>query len=312
MSDFRPSGEVLCMGSIHMDLVMFVDHLPEPGETVLTDNFNTYPGGKGGNQAAAASLLGGKVVFLGKLGDDAFSQQLIDSLARKGVGVEHILREKSATAGIAMIWVDKRGQNSICFTPGANVKLVPEDVKSRKDLFQEGRILLISMEIRPDTVYEAVRIAEKSGMFVILDPAPAPKNIPRDVPGCVDIVKPNEVEAWGITGVKVTDLPTAETALKKMVAAGFSCPIVTLGEKGAVASVRGTLHRIEPLPVNVVDATAAGDVFSGALAASIASGRDVLDAIGFANAAAALSTTVRGAQTSVPSLEQVEAFCKKK
>ena len=183
MTELNLNGEILCMGAINMDLVMFMDHLPVPGETVITDNFSTFPGGKGGNQAVAASLLGGKVSFFGKLGGDEFSDQLVDSLQERGVGIDSILRAADLTAGIAIIRVDSAGQNSISFTPGANARLTPEEVEQNASLFTPGKILLVTMEIDPDTAHAAIRMAKKNGMTVILDPAPPPRaGFPTDIP----------------------------------------------------------------------------------------------------------------------------------
>jgi len=313
MRNIKISGEILCMGSINMDLVMFVDRLPEPGESIVTDNFNKYPGGKGGNQAVAASMLGGKVIFFGKLGDDDFSSQLRESLASKGVEVSSIISEEEVTAGIAMIRVDKKGQNSISFNPGANAKLTIGDVRKHKNLFTPGGILLITMEIKPETVYEAIRIAKKNGMFIILDPAPVPSdNIPLDIPPLIDIIKPNEIEATSITGIEVKDFSSSEKAIKKLLEMGFSHPIITLGEKGVIAYLGEKIINIDSILMKVVDGTAAGDVFSGALAASISRGESLSDALKFANTAAALSVTVKGAQTSIPTLEKIKSFMKEK
>lgn len=313
MSNIKISGNILCMGSINMDLVMFVDRLPEPGETIVTDNFNKYPGGKGGNQAVAASMLGGNVTMFGKLGDDYFSSQLRESLISKGVEVSSIISEEGVTAGIAMIRVDKKGQNSITFTPGANAKLTPGDVRKHENLFTSGGILLITMEIKPETVYEAVRVAKKNGMFIILDPAPVPKdNIHSDIPPLIDIIKPNEIEATSITGIEVKDFSSSEKAIRKLLEMGFSHPIITLGEKGVIAYLGEKIIKIDSISVKVVDCTAAGDVFSGALAASISRGERLSDALKFANTAAALSVTVQGAQTSIPTLEKVTGFMKEK
>jgi len=303
------TGKILCMGSINMDLVMFMAHMPGPGETVVTDNFSTFPGGKGGNQSVTASVLGGEVRYLGKLATDSFSDELILAQSNRGVKTDSILRDASSTAGIAIIRVDSKGQNSISFTPGANALLTPDEVNANEHLFEAGSILLITCEIRPETVYAAVRLAHRKGMLVIMDPAPVPPQpFPEDVPACVDIIKPNESEASLISGIRVTDLESAERAIQRLREIGFACPVVTLGAQGAVAFVDGEVKRIDPMPVKTVDSTAAGDVFSGALAAALSQRGSLTDALSFATAAAALSTTVPGAQTSVPQRSEVQAF----
>jgi ribokinase len=308
MPEFTYSGSVLCMGAINIDLTMYLDHLPAQGETIITDNFQTFPGGKGGNQAVTASVLGGAVHFFGKLGGDDFSDNLVGALQEKSVDVSGIIRDQESTAGIAMIWVDAHGQNSIAFTPGANAKLTPQDVANHPEQFRAGAILLVTGEIPSDTAWEAVRMAKKNGMYVILDPAPPPKDgVPTDIPQLVDIVKPNETEAAMLTGIRVVDFLTAEKAVERLQEMGFSAPIVTLGEQGVVAGIDNQIIRIEPLPVKSVDSTAAGDVFSGAMAAYLSQGGDIIDALHFAKTAAALSTTMPGAQTSIPTLEQVKA-----
>ena len=303
--------KILCMGSINMDLTMFMERLPAPAETVATDNFATFPGGKSGNQTVAAARLGGKVGFFGKLGDDMFSKELLDALRKDGVDTQNILIEKGSTAGVAMIRVDAEGINSISFTPGANALLTPGDVEKNAALFEQYGYLLITTEIPAETVFAAVRMAKSKGMTVVMDPAPIPKEpIPADIPPLIDFIKPNEIEAGQLAGMQVTDAASAEECLKKLLDMGFACPLITLGKEGCLAWLDKKAQRFSPPKVNAIDTTAAGDVFLGAFTAALSQDYDVKQAIGFASMASAMSTTVKGAQTSIPNLAQVKEFGK--
>lgn len=303
---------ILCMGSINMDLVMFMQDFPTPGQTIVTDNFQTFPGGKGGNQAVAASSLGGKVSYFTKLGDDGFSAELIQKQKESNIDVSHIVIESGATAGIAMIWVDQSGQNSIAFTPGANRLLTPENVRDNAQVFDTCDILLITMEIQEETVYEAIRLAKSKGMIVVLDPAPAPAGgIPNEIAGLVDYVKPNETEAEILTGIKVLNYETAVEALLALKEKGFKFPIISLSDAGAVTFVDNDVFKIEAIKVESVDSTAAGDVFIGAFTAALSLGNSYIECLDFAKTAAAISTTKKGAQTSVPDLDEVKNYKEK-
>jgi ribokinase len=294
------------MGSINIDLVMFMKQFPSPGETILTDNFQTFPGGKGGNQAVTAARLGGTVTYFTKLGNDGFSQELISKQKEASVNIDPILIEEGATAGIAMIWVDESGQNSISFTPGANRLLTPADVQTNAHVFDQADILLITMEIQTETVYEAIRLAKSKGLTVVLDPAPAPAGgIPNEIAALVDYTKPNETEAEILTGIKVDDEASAKLALDALKAKGFQTPIVSLGSEGAVTYVDQGFYRIEPIPVESIDTTAAGDVFIGAFTAALSMGESFTACLDYAKTAAAISTTRKGAQSSIPNREEV-------
>lgn len=301
--------KILCMGSINIDLVMYMDRMPMPGETLVTDNFRKFPGGKGGNQAAAASILGGDVVCFTKLGDDEFSRLLIQEQKAGGVDMNHVLVQPGETAGIAMIRVDGKGQNSISFTPGANRLLTPEDVRTNQKLFTMCQILLITMEIDCRTVYEAVRIAKEHGMTVILDPAPAPiGGIPEEIAHMVDYVKPNETEAETLTGIRVTDRDSAIAALKALKQMGFKSPIVTLAGQGAVTYMDERPLYVPSFQVDSVDSTAAGDIFLGAFTAALAADKSYGACLDYARAAAAVSTTRKGAQSSIPTVQEVMQY----
>lgn len=301
--------KILCMGSINIDLVMYMSKLPAAGETVVTDNFQTFPGGKGGNQAATASLLGGKVKYFTKLGTDDFSKELISKQIENGVDMSNIIIEQGATAGIAMIRVDKSGQNTISFTPGANRMLTPEDVERNSHVFDDCGILLITMEIQQETVYKAIQVAKAKGMIVVLDPAPAPENgIPDDIAMLVDYTKPNETEAQILTGIEISDMQMASKALESLREKGFKSPIVTLSNAGAITYNEEQVYYIEPLKVNSIDSTAAGDVFIGAFTAALSKGESYKECLRFAKTAAAFSTTIKGAQSSIPSLNKLTDY----
>jgi ribokinase len=305
-------NEIICLGSVNMDLVMTVNEFPKPGETVMTDNFNTYPGGKGGNQAVAAAMNGANVKMLTKLGDDKFSNILVKALQDKGVSTELVSIENGGTAGIAMIWVDSNGENSIAFTPGSNASFAEADLKESESHFREGSILLTTFENKKDVIAKTIKKAKEKGMFVVVDPAPAPsEGIDDELLKLIDMIKPNETEAEIIFNKTLDTEEDKENFLRFLKEKGVTIPVLTLGKNGFMVLVDDEVKRFKGNKVNPVDTTAAGDVFSGSLCAQLVQNKTIEEALIYANCAAALSATKHGAQTSIPTVKEVEGFVKK-
>lgn len=300
--------KILCMGSVNMDLCMYMQRMPEIGETVKTDNFATYPGGKAGNQAAAAGALGGDVSVFAKLGDDAFSRQLTDELKKHNVSTDDLIYVSGDTAGIAMIRIDEQGRNSISFTGGANAGLSAADVRAHADAFPENGILLITLELLAETVHEAITLAKEKNMLVVVDPSPVPaEGFPAELYALVDFAKPNETEAELLSGIAVTDMHSAARAYDKLTEMGLKHPIISMSDKGAYTCIDGKPCIVEPKKVDTIDSTAAGDIFLGAFAVALAQDKPLLECLDYAKTAAALSTARQGAQSSIPTPEEVEA-----
>ena len=298
---------ILVVGSANMDMVVSCASFPRPGETVLARDFGMYPGGKGANQAVACARLGGAVCFLGKMGRDVFQQRLLTGLERDGVQVDHVRVDPEAPTGIALITVDDEGQNEIVVVSGSNMKLRPDDLEAERDLFAAASVVLLQLEIPLDTVERAVALARDAGAMVVLNPAPA-QPLPDALLGGVDLLTPNETEASILTGVTVRDERTAETAARQLLDAGVRAVIVTLGARGALLVTSEIVRPYPARSVQAVDSTAAGDAFNGALAFALAQAWTLEEAVPFANRVAAFAVTRKGAQTSMPTREEVDAF----
>jgi ribokinase len=285
-----------------MDLVVRVEAHPSPGETVLGEDVRTFPGGKGANQAAAAARVGDAVRMLGRVGTDGYGQELKDALTEAGVETRYILEQPGPT-GMAFITVDTAGQNMIVVSSGANRHLSPEDVTTA--LFDGVGIVLMQLECPLEAVQRVAELAEQLGVPVMLNAAPG-RQLEDSLLKRLTYLVVNESEATLLCGQAVSDVTSAGVAAGLLSARGTSHVIVTLGDRGVVWEGTGSRGQLPAHQVEVVDTTAAGDAFCGALAVRLAEGEKLEEALRFANAAGALATTKVGAQPSLPKRNDVE------
>lgn len=293
-------ARVLVVGSANVDFTVALDRLPERGETVTEGTLLVARGGKGANQAVAARRLGAEVRLIGCVGDDPSGREVRAALAEEGVGVAGVATTSEAATGTALIMIDGAGHNQIGVAPGANRTLTVAQVQARAEDFAWAQVVVASCEIPLECVTAALTLARRHGVATILNPAPVPR-APLDRLDLVDYLTPNGGEAARLAGVA-----GEEAAADALVARGAGTVIVTLGEAGALCRGRAGAHRIPGVKVVAVDTTAAGDAFNGALAVALAEGRDLVSALRFANAVAALTCTKRGAQPSLPTRAEVD------
>ncbi len=299
-------GHIVVVGSINMDLVVRAPRHPQPGETILGTDFQTFPGGKGANQAVAAARLGGKVKMIGRVGADSFGDSLLATLQKDQVDTSTVLRTEGIASGVAFITVAETGQNNIVVVPGANALLKPEDIQSARSVFEGASVVLLQLEIPLATVKEAIHTAQEHGARVILNPSPA-QSLGHDLLAEVDYLVPNEYELSLLTGMQPGSI--AAELLKSL---GIRCLIVTLGPDGALVLEDEFSYHIHPHHVPVVDTTAAGDAFAGAFAVALSEGQSTQSAATYGNAAGALAVTKAGAQPSLPTRSTLENFLKER
>jgi ribokinase len=296
---------ILVVGSSNTDMIIQVKRIPKPGETILGGEFASAAGGKGANQAVGAARAGGAVTFIARVGQDMFGDKAVAGFVADGINVDYIVRDPSSPSGVALIFVGQNGENSIAVASGANARLTPADLKKAASAFRQSRVVILQLETPLTTVRAAARLAANAGARVILNPAPA-QPLPDDLLRLVYLLTPNEHEAELLTGLPVTDEAAAAKAADALLARGVQNVIITLGARGAFVAGGQGRGLVSGFKVKPVDTTAAGDVFNGTLAVALAEGRTLLESARFASAAAAISVTRLGAQTSAPKRDEID------
>lgn len=299
------SRKIVVIGSCNTDMVINMERLPLPGETLLGGKFFMNSGGKGANQAVAAARLGGKVTFIAKVGNDPFGIRSVDQYKAEGIGTEYVLIDKEQPSGVALILVDAYGENSIAVASGANAHLLPADIDHARKVVEEADILLMQLETPMETIEHAALMAKQAGRKVILNPAPA-HPLSESLLHCLYMLIANETEAEFISGTQITDMDSVARAADIICGKGVENVVITLGSKGAFIKEKAAYHQVPALKVKAVDATAAGDTFCGAVCVALAEGRGITEAVEFANRAAAVTVTRMGAQSSLPYRREVE------
>lgn len=310
MSELLGVKHTVVFGSINMDLIVQSPRLPVPGETLLGRGFFTAPGGKGANQAVALARLGVPTQIVGRVGGDSFGSELVNSLQTAGVRTEHVLVDQAASSGVAAIAVDDTGENQIIVVPGVNGRVNETDVERLRNLLPSARALLLQFEIPMSAVVSAAQTARQAGVPVILDPAPAQLDVPAELYPLVDIITPNETEAGQIVGFPVNEPDSAAQAAGVLLQRGVGTAIIKLGAQGAVCATKEETFFVPSFPVLAVDTVAAGDAFNGGLAAALASGLPLRQAVIWGAAAGALASTKPGAQSSMCDRATFDAFLK--
>lgn len=293
------SKKIVVVGSCNTDMVIKADRLPIPGETILGGTFFMNPGGKGANQAVAASRMGGKVTLISKTGNDVFGKQSVMLYTAENIKTDFIFSDPKHPSGVALITVDSQGENCIVVASGANAYLNPSDIDKASAEIESSDLVLMQLEIPIETVEYVAEMASKKGIKVILNPAPA-RALSDNLLKHLYIIIPNKSEAEILSGIKVSDIESAKQAADIISAKGVDIVVITLGSQGALIKEYADYHFVEALKVDALDTTAAGDTFCGAVCVGLSEGRSILDSVKLAARAAAITVTRMGAQASIP------------
>ncbi len=298
---------LVVVGSLNMDLVVRAPRHPQPGETLIGGDFQTFPGGKGANQAVAAARLGAAVRMIGRVGQDAFGDALLHTVRQDSVDTAFIRRDENAATGVALITLDAAGQNTIVVAPGANMQVTPQDIRDAEAAFIGADLLLMQLECPLEAVQAAAEMAHRHGLKVALNPAPA-RPLPADLLAQTDYLLPNQPELRLLAEGE----PDVTTAAARLLSGGVRNLIVTLGEEGALLVTAEGQEKLPAFSVPVVDTVAAGDAFAGAFCVALAEGRPLREAVLWGNAAGAIAVTRPGAQPSMPTRQELTQFLKER
>lgn len=297
--------KITVVGSLNMDIVIETPHMPTGGETVSGRNVMLVPGGKGANQAYAVGKLGGNVTMIGAVGQDAAGDALLENLKKVNVNVSGIRRMEQGVTGQAYITVDDQGENSIILIAGTNGLVTKELIDDNIDILRESDIVIMQLEIPLDVVEYTKELAIKEGKTIIVDPAPAVTDIPNHFWKGIDYIKPNETELAILTGLKMETRDEIVQGARMMIEKGVKNVIVTLGGDGCLFVTKETEEFFPSHKVKAIDTTAAGDSFTAAFALSLSQGKEYKEAVELGQKVSSIVVTKKGAQTSIPTMEEV-------
>ncbi len=299
----------IVIGSINMDLVVNSDRVPNEGETIIGNRFDFFNGGKGANQAVAIAKQGGDVSFIGRIGNDEFGTKLLHNLIRNNVKVDCLQKDPDISSGVAVIMVEKGGQNRIVVISGANGKVSADDVMAAETILNDCSYLIMQMEIPIETIKFAVRLADEKGIKTVVNASPLPKTpLDEEMMLSIDYLVVNEIEAEGITGISVVDLESGYDAVKALKEITKGTILLTLGKEGSIVANEGDIWHTPSFVVDTIDSTGAGDAFIGGFIGCLQRGSSVRDAVIHASAAGSLSTCYAGAESSLPTYDDTVRF----
>ncbi|MFC7370389.1 ribokinase [Fictibacillus iocasae] len=300
--------DIAVIGSNMVDLVSYIERMPKEGETLEAPDFEIGCGGKGANQAVAAAKMGSDVMMVTKVGDDLFADNTIANFKKHGIDTEYVVKVPGTSSGVAPIFVDKESKNSILIIKGANKQLAPEDVDAAAEKIKKCSVIVLQLEVPLETVYRAIDFGNEWNIPVILNPAPASKELDFQYVCKSDYFIPNESELEILTDMPVTTESEIAAAASSLVQKGLKNVIVTMGSRGAMWVTNEAVHVVPSYPVKAIDTTGAGDAFIGCFSHGLVKHGDVLEAMRKASAFAALSVTKRGSQASYPNEDELQPF----